>query len=139
MNQIKKSVLKKLEGTYCRLKPSLLHGVGVFAIRNIPANIDPFNTIKKQEWVEFNISELKYLGKEILKMIDDFYVIGKNGKVWINKDALNGMDISFFVNNNSKTPNLKTINDGGKFITIRSIKKGEELTVAYYTYDYKYK
>ncbi len=139
MNQIKKSVLKKLEGTYCRLKPSLLHGVGVFAIRNIPANIDPFKTIKKQGWVEFNISELKYLGKEILKMIDDFYVIGKNGKICINENALNGMDISFFLNNNSETPNLKIIDDGNIFITLRRIKKGEELTVAYYTYDYNYK
>ena len=130
-----KDTLKKLEDTYCRLKPSSLHGVGVFAIRDIPANVNPFNTIKKQEWVEFNISELKYLGKEILKMIDDFYVIKKNGKVWINEEALNGMDISFFLNN-SESPNLKTIDDGDTFITLRRIKKGEELTVAYCTYDY---
>ena len=134
----KKGVFKKLENTYCRLKPSLLHGVGVFAIRDIPANVDPFKEIRKQKWVEFNISELKYLGKEIIKMIDDFYVIEKDGKVLINEDGLNGMDISCFLNN-LKTPNLKTIDGGYNFITLRRVKKGEELTVAYYTFDYKYK
>ena len=131
MNQ--KGVFKKLENTYCRLKPSPLQGIGVFAIRDIPANINPFNTIKKQKWVEFDISELKYLGKEILKMIEDFYVIEKDGKVLINEDGLNGMDISFFLNN-SKSPNLKTIDGGYNFVTLKGIKKGEELTVAYYTF-----
>lgn len=133
-----KSVLKKLENTYCRLRPSSLHGIGIFAIRDIPENADPFKGIREQKWVEFNIFELKYLGKEILKMIDDFYVIGKDGKVLINEDGLNGMDISFFLNN-SKSPNIKTIDGDYTFITLRKIKKGEELTVAYYTYDYKYK
>ena len=133
----KKGIFKKLENTYCRIKPSSLHGVGVFAVRNIPKNVGPFKGIRKQKWVEFNVSELKYLGKEIIKMIDSFYVIEKDGKVLINEDGLNGMDISFFLND-SKSPNLKTIDGGYNFITLRKIKKGEELTVAYYTYDYKY-
>lgn len=133
----KKDVFKKLENTYCRLKPSSFHGVGVFAVRDIPANVDPFEGIRKQKWVKFNISELKYLEKEIIEMIDDFYVIEKDGKVLINEDGLNGMDVSFFPNN-SKSPNVKTIDGGYNFITLRKIKKGEELTVAYHTYDYKY-
>jgi len=48
------------------------------------------------------------------------------------------MDMSFFVNN-SESSNLKTIDSGSIFITLRKIKKGEELTVAYKTYNYKYK
>ena len=47
------------------------------------------------------------------------------------------MDISYFLND-SKKPNLKTIDDGENFVTLRKIKKGEELTVAYKTYDEKY-
>lgn len=70
-------------------------------------------------------------------MIDNSYVIEKDGTVIIPDCALNGMDISFFANN-SDSPNLET-NDGFIFITKRKIKKGEELTASYETYDYRYK
>lgn len=138
MSNKKEEILKKLKNTYCRLRSSVIEGVGVFAIRDIPANIDPFEGIRDQIWYKFNMSELKKLDKEVLKMIDDFYVIEKDKTVSIPEYALNNMDISFFVNN-SKSPNLKTIDNGFTFITLRKIKKGEELTVAYETYDYKYK
>jgi len=134
----KEVILKKLKNTYCRLQPSKISGIGVFAIRDIPAGINPFKGCREQEWTEFSIQELKGLDKEILRMIDDFNVIEKDGTVLIPDCALNGMDISFFVNN-SDSPNLET-NDGGfTFITTRKIKKGEELTVSYKTYDDKYK
>ncbi len=71
---VKNSILKNLKNTYCRLRPSKLNGVGVFAIRNIPKNRDPFETIKKQRWHEFKISNFKSLDKEVLKMIEDFFV-----------------------------------------------------------------
>ena len=134
----KKDTFKKLENVYCRIKTSSISGVGVFAIRDIPENTDPFKTIKKTKWIEFNISELKHLRKETLEMIDDFYVIKKDGKVWVNEGGLNEMNISFFSNNNPKSFNLKTVDDGDTFITIRKIKKGEELTIDYSTYDHKY-
>ena len=83
------------------------------------------------------MSELKGLDKEILSLVDSFFVIHKNGMVEISDCCLNGMDISYFLND-SKKPNLKTIDDGENFVTLRKIKKGEELTVAYETYDEKY-
>ena len=57
--------------------------------------------------------------------------------VEISDGCLNGMDISYFLND-SKKPNVKTIDDGENFVTLRKIKKGEELSVAYKTYDEKY-
>ena len=134
----KKEILKRLKNTYCRLRPSAINGVGVFAIRDIPKNINPFEGIRNRRWYKFDISQLKRLNKEILKMIDDFYVIEEDKTVWIPEHALNDIDISFFVNN-SESPNLKTIDGGFTFITLKKIKKGEELTIAYETYDYKYK
>lgn len=134
----KKNIIENLKNTYCRLKPSKISGVGVFAIKNIPKNKDPFEVIKKQHWKEFNVSDFKDFDKEVLKMIDDFFVIEKDGKVLIPESGLNGMDISFFLNN-SKNPNVKAVNDGLNFLTSREIKKGEELTVSYGTYDWKYK
>jgi len=142
MNKEKQKNLENLKNTYCRLKPSKIEGVGVFAIRDIPKGTNPFLGIKNQSWLKFNISELKKIDKEILKMIDDFFVIEKNNTVYIPKSGLNGIDVSFFVNN-SKNPNLKIVGDGIKkeisFIVCKKIKKGEELTVSYATYDYKYK
>jgi len=138
----KNIILNYLKNTYCRLMASDIEGVGVFAIRDIPKGKNPFLGIKNGKWRKLEIKNLKRLDKEVLKMIDDFFVIEKNGSVYIPETGLNGIDISFFVNN-SKNPNLKIIEDGKNealnFKTIKTIKKGEELTVSYSTYDEKYK
>jgi SET domain-containing protein len=133
-----KVIVENLKKTFCRLRPSSINGVGVFSVVNIPKGVNPFQGIANQEWHEFDISKLKGLDKEILEMIDSFFVVEKNGKVLIPEFGLNGMDISFFLNH-STNPNVKTIDDGLNFLTLRDIKKGEELTVSYGTYDYKYK
>lgn len=135
---MKQKILQNLKNTYCRLKPSKIEGVGIFAIRDIPKNKNPFLGAKKQIWRKFHISEFKNLDKNILPLIDSFFVIHKNGYVEISDSCLNGMDISYYLND-SKNPNVKTTDDGENFITLRKIKKGEELTVAYATYDEKFK
>jgi len=137
----KEVILKKLENTYCRLQPSMISGVGVFAIRDIPKGIDSFKGAQNHKWIEFQKPELKDLDKEVKKMIDDFYVIEKDGSVYIPECALNSMDVSFYVNH-STNPNLKKIDESDEcliLITKRKIKKGEELTIGYDTYDHKYK
>ena len=134
----KNHLICSLQNTYCRLRPSKIEGVGVFAIRTISKGINPFKGTDKQKWYALNISHLKHLNNEVLKMIDDFYVIDKHGNVLISEQALNGMDISFFINH-SQRPNIKTIDGGFTFVTLRKIIKGEEITVAYGTYDDKYR
>ena len=138
MNKIKNKILNNLKNTYCRLMPSKIEGVGVFAVRDIPKGKNPFLGTKKQKWTKFGMTELANLDKEILNLIDSFFVIRNNGTVYISESGLNGMDISYYLND-SKKPNVKTIDDGENFVTLRKIKKGEELTVAYATYDEKYK
>lgn len=133
----KKEVLNRLKNTYCRLKPSKIDGVGVFAVRDISKNINPFKGVESQRWYKFKSSELKSLNKELLKMIDDFFVIEKDKTVYIPRLGLNAIDMSFYVNNSEK-PNIKTIDNGLTFVTLRKIKKGEELVISYATYDDKY-
>lgn len=135
---IKDKILKNLGNTYCRLKPSKLSGVGVFAVRDIPKNRNPFEIIGEHRWYEFKTADLKSLDKEVLKMIDDFFVIEQKGTVYIPEIGLNGINISFFLNH-SKKPNVKTVDNGFIFVTLREIKKNEEITVSYGTYDWKYK
>lgn len=141
MNKIKQKILKDLKNTCCRLRTSKIEGVGVFAIKDIPKGKDPFPGIKNGKWHKFDLKELKNLDKTILTMIDDFFVIEDNSNVYIPEIGLNGIDISFFLNN-SKNPNLKIVGDGKDeavfFKTSKNIKRGEELTVSYATYDKKY-
>lgn len=141
MEKIKSKILQGLKNTYCRLRASKIEGVGIFAIRDIPKGKDPFPNIKNPKWKKFHLKELKNLDKEVLKMIDDFFVIEKDETVYIPNTGLDELDISFFLNN-SKKPNVKIVGDGKDdavfFRTIRKIKKGEELTVSYATYDEKY-
>ena len=138
IGQRRRKTLNLLKSTYCRLMPSKISGVGVFAIRNIPQGQKLFIGQQNQTWYRFKMSELKSLDKEILKMIDDFFVIEKNQTVLIPANGLNGMDISFFPNH-SKKPNIKTTDGGFTFSALRKIKKGEEITADYGSYDYKYK
>jgi len=141
-NGAKKETLHNLKNTYCQLRPSKIEGVGVFAVREIPKGNDPFLGIKQKQWIKFMTDDLKGIDKSIFNMIDNFFVIEKDDSVYIPKDGLNGIDVSFFVNN-SKKPNLKIMGNGKEsatqFIALRKIKKGEELTVSYGTYDYKYR
>jgi len=138
MNSKKNQILKNLKNTYCRLKPSKVEGVGVFAIRDIPKGINPFADVKNSKYYKFTLKELKSLDNGVLKMIEDFFCVKKDGTVNITENALNGMDISFFANN-SDNPNLKVFDDGKNdslcFKTTRKIKKGEELTFSYKEYD----
>ncbi len=138
MSKGKEKAMQNLKSTYCRLGLSKISGVGVFAVRDIPKNTNLFKGMIEQKWHRFKMSELKNLDKEVKKMIDDFFVIEKDGTVSIPEGGLNGIDVSFFPNH-SKKPNLKTIDNGFTFMTLRKIKKGEEVTVSYSTYDYKYK
>ena len=75
MSQGKARALDNLKHTYCRIKPSKLHNVGVFAIRDIPKGIKPFPGMINQRWYKFHINQFKKLDKEILTMIDHFFLI----------------------------------------------------------------
>jgi len=133
MNKNKKQIIDSLKNTYCRIKNSKINGVGVFAIKDIPKGVNPFGVSKKTNWQKFNVNELKNLDKEVLKMIEDFFTIQKDGSLYMPNFGLNGMDISFFMNH-SKNPNVKMANDEVNFISLKKIRKNQELTVSYDTY-----
>lgn len=118
---------------YCRIKQSKIHGVGVFAIREIPKHTNPFLNCNKCKYVPFTEKELQKVPNEVRKMIDDFF--GKyDSELYIPDIGLNAIDISFFLNQ-SKKPNLEAVENkegfADSFITLRNVKKGEELTVNY--------
>lgn len=123
---------------YCRLKPSTVAGVGVFAIKDIPKDINPFKSpigcIKDKIYY---VTQDDIEDTEVKKLVDDFYH-GQNGIHGVPLRGLNSNDVSFYLNC-SKTPNVGFTVDYNcsliEFKTLRPIKKGEELFINYNDYD----
>ena len=133
-----KSLIFNLENdVYCRIKPSKKHGVGVFAIKDIPKGVEPFKLtgVKYYNGRVLNIKkdDIDKLDFGVKKIIEDFYH-EEDGKYGIPYRGPNGNDISYYMNS-SKKPNIgfKSIKKSSMvvFETIRKIKKGEELFINY--------
>lgn len=114
---------------YTRLAPSKIHGVGIFAIKDIPKGKNVFGSDNsKMIWVDKKI--VKKQTSEIQKLYDDFCVI--KGDKYGCPDNFNNLTVDWYLNN-SKKPNVRC-NKNYDFIAMRVIKKGEELTANYSTY-----
>jgi uncharacterized protein len=118
---------------YVRIGRSRTHGIGLFAIRDIPKGTDPFKSLIKHTFVRIDVRELDQLHPEVRKMILD-YCAQEKGTIYVPEIGLNPVHLLHFINH-SDSPNVKSVSDGTKFIAIRRIKKGEELFSDYSTYD----
>ena len=134
----KKDIIKDLEkNIYCRIQPSKIQGVGVFAIIDIPKGKNPFVTYTDVETIGIPKDEImknKKIPKPIKEMVNAFYVI-QDGKIYCDARSLNEINITYFLNH-SDNPNLNVKEIGGEsvFTAKRKIKKGEELTSDYLKY-----
>jgi hypothetical protein len=125
-----------LADCYCRLQPSPIHGIGVFAIRAIPKARNPFKTLTKYATagsVLVTYEELAVLPPKLAALIRALFAPMADGRLYIPTCGLNVIYLDTYINH-SPDPNLRT-KDGVRFITTRRIGEGEELTVDYRTYD----
>ena len=134
----KDKLIKNLEKcVFCRLKPSKVNSIGVFAIKDIPKDINPFIQTYKKEYniIILNDNDIKNINQDVKKMLTDFCKNGKKYDVPLN--GLNSIDISFYLNH-SDTPNITIYDDPEceyySFKTSRLIKKDEELFIDYRKY-----
>lgn len=124
---------------FVKLKPSRVHGVGVFAIRDIPANTNPFE-IWTGETGMYSLKEddLKKLPRELYLHIKDMFGYGPDfpsntdsyvkltkGSHWIYTTPY------YFINSNLEKFNL----DKDTFLTTKPIQEGEELLSNYGRYE----
>ena len=133
---------------YFRVKPSDNHGVGLFAIKDIPKGTNiieglPFN-ITKPFYVKLPRIILKDTHPNVVKLIKDMN-LNFTSKFYDKIDKFNNSGyftywlypykeyiyIEFM--NHSKDPNLNCVIDkfNEKIYTIRDVKEGEELTTDY--------
>ncbi|HXY09856.1 MAG TPA: SET domain-containing protein [Terriglobales bacterium] len=117
-------------GVFVRLKPSRIHGIGVFAIKDIPKETCVFRG-DNQETVWVKASAIKGLGREVKKFYRDF-CISCSGRYGCPRN-FNMLTPAWYLNH-SKKPNMALDKNYG-LISTRKIGKGEELTVDYETYN----
>jgi SET domain-containing protein len=133
-----KSLIDNLTNdVYCRIKASKKHGVGVFAIKDIPKDEEPFKPTNSKYYngrvLNIKASEIEKLDSGVKNIIKDFYH-EENGNYGIPYRGPNSNDISYYMNT-SKNPNIgfKSSKKSSMiiFVTLRKIKKGEELLINY--------
>jgi SET domain-containing protein len=132
---LREQLLKRvLQDCYCRLRPSKIHGIGVFAVRDIPRGKNPFKTLPKYDsigYVRITEEELVALPLRLSELIRALFV-PTDGKTHVPNHGMNVVRLNCYLNH-STMPNMRT-RDGYNFITVRKIMTGEELTVDYRTY-----
>ena len=89
-----------LRDCYCRLQPSKVDGIGVFAIRNIPSGVDPFKTIAKYAqpgYVRITEDELDGLPSGVSRLLRALFVPSE-GKMYVPTCGTNVIYLNAYLN-----------------------------------------
>ena len=124
--------MKPHDGVCARIQKSKTNGVGVVAITNIKKGRYLFPD-DELEIVWQDKTDFKKLPAAIKHLYNDFCIIKNKGQSYGCPKNFNQITISWFLNH-SKTPNVE-IDKEFRFFAKRNIKKGEELTVDYLTFN----
>lgn len=128
----KEALLKQLaESTYVMIKASPVHGIGVFAIRDIPKGTHDIFSQGIGEWIEVSKEEVDALPKHSRDLVEN-HCLFDDKSYFIPDYGFKLVDLVIYLNH-SDTPNVVSINDGERFEAIRDIAFGEELFVDYGT------
>ena len=127
-----KQLLKELaETTYVALKPSPIHGIGVFAIKDITAGCKKMFSSPKKNWIKLPKSKIKKLPRCSIDLIEN-YCLWDDKNYYVPNYGFKIIDLVVFLNH-SEVPNIKSAKNGNLFEAIRDIQSGEELFINYGT------
>ena len=126
----REELLKELsEETFITLKPSPVHGIGVFALRDIPKGCKTLFSRNVGEWIRVPISDIDQLPDQTRNMVET-YCLYDETHYYLPDYGFKVMDLVNYLNHSS-SPNVISVNDGEYFESLRVIKEGEELLVNY--------
>jgi SET domain-containing protein len=125
----KEQFLDNLKNTYLQLRLSNTHGIGVFAIRDIPKGCRDMFSVDQGEWIRISKEEVANL-PEYTKILINHYCVSDSKFYYIEQYGFKKMDLANFINH-SETPNICPINNGEFFEAITDIKSDEELFINY--------
>ncbi|MCX6331444.1 MAG: SET domain-containing protein [Bacteroidetes bacterium] len=128
----KEALLKQLQSqTYVMIKPSPLHGIGVFAIRDIPKGTKNIFSEGFGDWIQVSKQEVDALPKHSRDLIENHCLFDDNN-YFIPEYGFKLVDLVIYLNH-SDTPNVVSLNEGEQFEALIDIKEGQELLVDYGT------
>lgn len=120
---------------YCKIAPSPIHGVGVFALKDIPQNTIVFRS--DIEWVKVPITILNRIDPEVATLYKQFLRQDKEAEcIYVPQEGFSSIGISFYLNH-STTPNCKYDIESNFIITKTAILAGKELTYDYRVHGYR--
>jgi len=126
----KASLLKELQAEFfIALQPSPVHGIGVFALRDIPKGFRHIFSSEPVEWIRLSFVEAEALPEHTRNFIETYYLYDED-QYFIPAHGCKIMDMASYLNH-SATPNIASVMDGAFFEAMRDIKQGEELLVDY--------
>jgi SET domain-containing protein len=125
----KEELLCELDEIYLQLRPSPVHGIGVFAIKDIPKGCRNMFSKDQGEWMEIPIKEVEAMPAHLRSLIEN-YCLFDDLNYFVEASGYKKPDLSFFLNH-SASPNIISLNEGEFFEAINDIKAGEELFVDY--------
>lgn len=127
----KEELLADLKDTYVMLKPSPVHGIGVFAIRDIPKGCRALFSKDNGEWMKVPHHELESLPNHTKDLVENYCVYDKD-HYYIPNFGFKKVDLVSFLNH-SDSPNITPVNDGEFFEATEDIASGQELFINYGT------
>lgn len=119
--------------SYVKLRPSPIAGIGVFALRPIPKGCrDMFSKPNSNDqWHLLTKKEVEDLPPHAQLLVEN-YCLFDELHYYVPQQGFKALDVSLFLNH-SDTPNIKSIDEGNYFETLRDIDEGEELFIDYGT------
>jgi len=123
-------LLKELrDDMYVMLKPSPVHGIGVFAIRDIPKGCRSIFSNHQSQWIKLPITEVEKLPDHSRDLVETYCLFDEEN-YYVPEYGFKIMDMVNYINHSS-SPNIQSINDGEFFEALTDIPSGTELLVNY--------
>lgn len=129
---MKQKLIQQLrERTYVKLQASPLHGIGVFAARDIPKGTKDIFSPPHNHFTNLTYAEVADLPEHSRALIENFCLYDETG-YFVPDEGFDTMDIALYLNH-SDTPNIRSIDDGDYFEALVDIPAGTELLIDYGT------
>ena len=117
--------------TFVMLQSSPVHGIGVFALTDIPKGQRNLFSKDVSEWIAITKTEMEQLPIHSRELIEN-HCLYDSEVYYVPEYGFKMVDPVIFINH-SDTPNIVSLNDGEDFEAIAFIKAGEELFLDYGT------
>jgi SET domain-containing protein len=126
----KDELLQELsQQTYVALRPSHVHGIGVFAVREIPKGCRDIFSNHTVEWIKVPIREVEQLPEHSRTLVETYCLYDEH-HYFVPEYGFKIMDMVNYLNHSS-SPNVISVNHGEYFEALQDIPVGAELLVNY--------